>query len=220
MKGHVERKHPEKMKNERKEVDHKKKNPKSKIETPALQNFQFTPIASPTPIYLVVPDDLTLENAHQPNLFPEMPRQTGSPVSLLSLLNNYNNTTQLHVLVTTPASPEVERYDPEKPEMDRREAIKQVSTKCEIHGSCDRRDALSLEIKQTTMHDEKKNSVLPVIPDLQTHKHRRDVLLLFNDDVGAAIKQATKANNDDEAMILYKATQIVHFLKEELYMES
>lgn len=68
MKGHVERKHPEKMDNERKE-DHKKKNPKSKIETPAVQNFQFTPIASPTPIYLVVPDDLTLENAHQPNFF-------------------------------------------------------------------------------------------------------------------------------------------------------
>ncbi|CAG2241066.1 unnamed protein product [Mytilus edulis] len=68
--------------------------------------------------------------------------------------------------------------------------------------------------------DIKKNSVLLVIPDLQTRKHRRDVLLLFNDDVGAAIKQATKANNDDEAIILYKATQIVHFLKEELYMES
>ncbi|VDI28134.1 Hypothetical predicted protein [Mytilus galloprovincialis] len=110
MKGHVERKHPEKMHdNKRKEVEHKKKNPPAKIETPAVQNFQLTPIVSPTPIYLGIPDDLQLENILQPNLFPEMPRQTGSPVSLLSLLNDYNNnnstTSQLPAPITPLKSP-------------------------------------------------------------------------------------------------------------------
>ncbi|CAC5405175.1 unnamed protein product [Mytilus coruscus] len=183
MKGHVERKHPEKMDSKRKEVSHKKNNVKSKINTPAVRDFQFTPIASPIPIYLGIPDDITSENAHtvQPNLFPEMPRQTGSPVSLLSLLNNHNNNnsiisqlpdpitplesspvvpiytaapidklydsktalscltpktcTEVIVLdelpliinpstkIATPASPKVEPYDPENPEMDRREVI-------------------------------------------------------------------------------------------------
>ncbi|CAC5405187.1 unnamed protein product [Mytilus coruscus] len=148
-----------------------------------IRDFQFTPIASPIPIYLGIPDDITSENAHtvQPNLFPEMPRQTGSPVSLLSLLNNHNNNnsiisqlpdpitplesspvvpiytaapidklydsrTALSCLtpktcteaivsdelpliinpstkIATPASPKVEPYDPENPEMDRREVI-------------------------------------------------------------------------------------------------
>lgn len=111
MKGHVERKHPEKMHDsKRKEVDHKKKNPKAKIETPAVQNFQLTPIASPTPIYLGIPDDLIIENTHQPNLFPQMPRQTGSPVSLLSLLNDYNhsNSSQLPAPITPLKSPPIE----------------------------------------------------------------------------------------------------------------
>ncbi|CAG2241044.1 unnamed protein product [Mytilus edulis] len=137
MKGHVERKHPEKMHDsKRKEVDHKKKNPKAKIETPAVQNFQLTPIASPTPIYLGIPDDLIIENTHQPNLFPEMPRQTGSPVSLLIVpideFYNPKKCTEIIVLdesplkinpPATPASPKVEPYDPEKPGMDRREVI-------------------------------------------------------------------------------------------------
>ncbi|VDH99471.1 Hypothetical predicted protein [Mytilus galloprovincialis] len=50
---------------------------------------------------------------------------------------------------------------------------------------------------------------MEAFPDLQAHKQGRDVLLLFNDDVGATIKLATRTNYDDEAMILYKAAQIV-----------
>ncbi|VDI65760.1 Hypothetical predicted protein [Mytilus galloprovincialis] len=54
-----------------------------------------------------------------------------------------------------------------------------------------------------------KKRVLAASPDLQDHKRGRDLLLLFNDNVGAAIKQATRTNYDDEAMILSKAEQIV-----------
>ena len=54
-----------------------------------------------------------------------------------------------------------------------------------------------------------KHRILAAIPDLQAHKQGRDVLLIYNEDVGTAIKQATYTNFDDEAIILSKAAQIV-----------
>lgn len=54
-----------------------------------------------------------------------------------------------------------------------------------------------------------KNRIIAAVPDLQAHKQGRDVLLIFNEDVGGALKQATTRNYDDDAMILSKAAQIV-----------
>ncbi|CAG2214125.1 unnamed protein product [Mytilus edulis] len=69
-------------------------------------------------------------------------------------------------------------------------------------------EQFGLDISVRVHSTDLKNRVLAAIPDLQAHKQGRDVLLLFNDDVGAAIKLATRTNYDDEAMILYKAAQI------------
>ncbi|CAG2219667.1 PARP6_8 [Mytilus edulis] len=54
-----------------------------------------------------------------------------------------------------------------------------------------------------------KDRILAAIPDLEAHKQGRDVLLIFNEDIGKAIKQALASNYDDEAIILSKAVKIV-----------
>ncbi|CAC5382291.1 unnamed protein product [Mytilus coruscus] len=54
-----------------------------------------------------------------------------------------------------------------------------------------------------------KNRILAAIPDLQSHKQGRDVLLIFNEDVGEALKQATSYSCDDEGIIIAKAAKIV-----------
>ncbi|VDI11877.1 Hypothetical predicted protein, partial [Mytilus galloprovincialis] len=54
-----------------------------------------------------------------------------------------------------------------------------------------------------------KDRILAAIPDLEAHKQGRDVLLIFNEDIGKAIKQALASNYDDEAIILSKAAKIV-----------
>lgn len=54
-----------------------------------------------------------------------------------------------------------------------------------------------------------KDRILAAIPDLEAHKQGRDVLLIFNEDIGKAIKQALASNYDDDAIILSKAAKIV-----------
>lgn len=54
-----------------------------------------------------------------------------------------------------------------------------------------------------------KDRILAAIPDLQAHKQGRDVLLMFNEDVGNAIRQAITNHYDDDALILAKAAKIV-----------
>ena len=44
---------------------------------------------------------------------------------------------------------------------------------------------------------------------LQAHKQGRDVLLVFNDDIGMALEQARARDFDSEAMTLLKATRII-----------
>jgi hypothetical protein len=54
-----------------------------------------------------------------------------------------------------------------------------------------------------------KERILSNIPDLQAHKHGREVLLAFEDDVGLALKKAYESDFDEEAIVLAKAAEIV-----------
>ena len=54
-----------------------------------------------------------------------------------------------------------------------------------------------------------KDRILADVPGLQAHKQGRDVLLVFNDDIGMAFKQARARDFDSEAMTLLKATRII-----------
>ena len=54
-----------------------------------------------------------------------------------------------------------------------------------------------------------KDWILANVPELQAHKQGRDVLLVFNDDIGMALKQARARDFDSEAMTLLKATRII-----------
>ena len=54
-----------------------------------------------------------------------------------------------------------------------------------------------------------KHRNLAHFPDLQTHKEGRDVLLIFTDDVGPAMKKACKYDADAHAIHLARAAKIV-----------
>ena len=54
-----------------------------------------------------------------------------------------------------------------------------------------------------------KNRFLAHKQDLQAYREGRDVLLAFNKDVVAALRQAYERDFDDEAGILSQATKIV-----------
>ena len=54
-----------------------------------------------------------------------------------------------------------------------------------------------------------KDRILANIPDIQAHKHGRDVLLAFNEDIGTVLNNAYGRDFDDEGMILSQAARIV-----------
>ena len=54
-----------------------------------------------------------------------------------------------------------------------------------------------------------KDRILANIPDMQVHKHGRDVLLAFNEDIGTVLNNAYGRDFDDEGMILSQAARIV-----------
>ncbi|CAC5388742.1 unnamed protein product [Mytilus coruscus] len=64
-----------------------------------------------------------------------------------------------------------------------------------------------MEGKSYTTH--LTNRILVFIPDLQDHKQVRDVLLIFNEDVGEALKQTTSYSHDDEGIIIAKSAKII-----------
>lgn len=66
---------------------------------------------------------------------------------------------------------------------------------------------VAIEGRVNTTH--LKNRILSAFPDMQAHKQGRDVLLIFKDDVGEALKRATSLSRDDEGIILAKASKIV-----------
>lgn len=54
-----------------------------------------------------------------------------------------------------------------------------------------------------------KNRVLAYFPDMEAHKQGRDVMLIFNNDVGLALKKACEYDADSDAIHLAKAANIV-----------
>lgn len=54
-----------------------------------------------------------------------------------------------------------------------------------------------------------KYRILANIPGMQAHKQGRDILLVFEDDIGLALRQATERDFDSEAMTLLRATNII-----------
>lgn len=54
-----------------------------------------------------------------------------------------------------------------------------------------------------------KNRILAYFPDMQDHKDGRDILLVFNKDVGLGIKKACKHDADADAIHLARAASIV-----------
>jgi len=54
-----------------------------------------------------------------------------------------------------------------------------------------------------------KNRILAQFPELQAIKEGRDVLLVFNDDMGPALRKACELDVDDDAICLARAAKIV-----------
>ena len=54
-----------------------------------------------------------------------------------------------------------------------------------------------------------KERILANIPDLEAHKQGRDVLLVFKNDIGLALKRVLESDFDEEAIVLAKAAEIV-----------
>jgi hypothetical protein len=54
-----------------------------------------------------------------------------------------------------------------------------------------------------------KNRILAHFQNLQAHKEGRDVILIFSEDVGSAIKKACELDGDTEAMHLLQAANII-----------
>ena len=54
-----------------------------------------------------------------------------------------------------------------------------------------------------------KQRILSQIPDMQAVKEGREVLLVFNKDVGVVLRQVCESNYDSDALHLSKAAQIV-----------
>lgn len=65
-------------------------------------------------------------------------------------------------------------------------------------------------ISETRMHTTRlKQKLLARFPDMRAHSKGRDILLAFDEDVGHAINKACEYDDDDDAILLARATQIV-----------
>lgn len=54
-----------------------------------------------------------------------------------------------------------------------------------------------------------KERILAYFPDMQAHKQGRNVILIFNEDIGSALRKACEHDADNDAVILVKAANIV-----------
>ena len=54
-----------------------------------------------------------------------------------------------------------------------------------------------------------KDRILGYFPDLEAHKQGRDVVLIFNEDVGSALHKACEHDVDNDAVHLARAAKIV-----------
>ena len=78
--------------------------------------------------------------------------------------------------------------------------VRMYSNRVEQLGTC-----LSGRVNSTHL----KNRILAHFPDLQVHKEGRDILLVFNDDVGPAVRKACEDDADADAIHLAHAANIV-----------
>ena len=72
-----------------------------------------------------------------------------------------------------------------------------------------RLEQLGADVSTCLHTTELKYRILANIPDMQAHRHGRDVLLAFNDDIGVALKKACETDYDDEAIIISQEANIV-----------
>ena len=65
-------------------------------------------------------------------------------------------------------------------------------------------------MNDTRMHTTRlKQKLLAHFPDMQAQSKGRDVMLVFDKDIGAALDKACEQDSDDEAVCLAHAAQIV-----------
>lgn len=65
-------------------------------------------------------------------------------------------------------------------------------------------------MNDTRMHTSRwKQKLLPHFPDMQAQSKGRDVMLVFDKDIGAALDKACEQDSDNEAVCLACAAQIV-----------
>ena len=72
-----------------------------------------------------------------------------------------------------------------------------------------RLEQLDIEHSSRVHSTDLKNRILAQFPDMSAHKEGREVFLAFNQDIGLALKGASKTNFDDEAICLANAAKIV-----------
>ena len=67
-----------------------------------------------------------------------------------------------------------------------------------------------LGLDQVQVHTTRlKDRLLAAIPDLRSQTEGRDILLIYDEDIGKALKQACNDDCDSDALILAKASQII-----------
>ena len=54
-----------------------------------------------------------------------------------------------------------------------------------------------------------KDRILSYFPDMEAHKKGRDVVLIFNADIGSALSKACEHDSDNDAVHLARAANIV-----------
>jgi len=67
-----------------------------------------------------------------------------------------------------------------------------------------------LDLDQVQVHTTRlKDRILAAIPDLRSQTKDRDILLIYDEDIGTALKQACNDDCDSDALILAKASNII-----------
>ena len=67
---------------------------------------------------------------------------------------------------------------------------------------------LGTDVEQLIHSTKLKDNILGYFQDIEAHKQYRDVVLIFNEDVGSAFKKACEHDVEDNALILARAANI------------
>ena len=68
---------------------------------------------------------------------------------------------------------------------------------------------LGTDVEQRIHSTKLKDKILGYFQDMEAHKQGRDVVLIFNEDVGSTLKKACEHDIDDDALSLARAANIV-----------